>query len=314
MSQVKRQSLQTRNIRLSKLGHYVWSIVRGVIVLGICYVIFYPLIVKISTSLMREVDMFDNTVQFVPRMLYLENYSLVWEYMRYPSAFWNSVKLTLLISILQLAACTFVGYGFARFTWWGKSLLFGAVVFSLIVPPQMIMIPLYLNFRYFTFFGLIPEPGINLLGSYWPFVFTAVTGTGLKNGLFIYIMRQFFKGMPKDLEEAAYIDGAGSVQTFLRVMLPNAKPALITVFLFAFVWQWNDYFFTSIFMGNAHVLPVALEKVAFDIMLDANYLSDQYRSILDNTGMLLFIAPLLILYAFLQRYFIESVERTGIIG
>lgn len=307
-SQLKRKLLVNKGALL------IWSFIRGVIILGICYVIFYPLIVKIPSSFMREVDMFDKTVQFVPRMLYLENYRVVWEYMEYPLAFWNSVKLTTLVSILQLGACTFIGYGFARFRFLGRSLLFGAVVFSLVVPPQMIMIPLYLNFRYFTFFGLIPEPGINLLGSYWPFIFTSLTGTGLRNGLFIYIMRQFFRGIPKSLEEAAYIDGAGPLRTFLRVMLPNAKPAMLTVFLFAFVWQWNDYFFTSIYMGNTKVLPVMLEGVAFNVMKTASYISDHYRSVLDNTGMVLFIIPLLVLYAILQRYFIEGVERTGLVG
>ena len=308
-------NLDLRRKRLIGRGaSLIWSLFRGVIILGICYVIFYPLIVKIPSSFMREVDMFDQSVQFVPRFLYLENYKMVWEHMEYPLAFWNSLKLTTLVSILQLAACTFIGYGFARFRFWGRGLLFSAVVFTLVVPPQMIMIPLYLNFRYFTFFGLIPEPGINLLGSYWPFVITALTGTGLRNGLFIYIMRQFFRGISKSLEEAAYIDGAGAFRTFLQVMLPNAKSAMLTVFLFAFVWQWNDYFFTSIYMRNAKVLPVMLDGVAFDIMTTAHYISDQYKSILDNTGMVLFIVPLLVIYAILQRYFIEGVERTGIVG
>ncbi|NLM40126.1 MAG: carbohydrate ABC transporter permease [Firmicutes bacterium] len=303
-----------RKLFWERVGGIAWSIVRGVIVLGICYVIFYPLIVKLSSSLMREVDMFDNMVQFVPRMLYLENYKIVWEYMDYPVTFRNSLLLTLMVSLMQLASCTLIGYGFARFRWRGQSLLFACVVFTLVVPPQMIMIPLYLNFRYFTFFGLLPEPGVNLLGSIWPFVFTSLTGTGLKNGLFIYIMRQFFRNMPKDLEEAAAIDGAGAMRTFLRVMLPNAVPAMLTVFLFAFVWQWNDYFFTSIYLSNAKVLPVVLESASMNIMNDINYIADHYRSILDNTGMILFIAPLLIIYAILQRYFIEGVERTGIVG
>ncbi len=295
-------------------GNLIWSIIRGVIVLGICYVILYPLIIKFSSSLMREIDMFDQSVQFIPRILFLENYITAWEHMRLPGTFFNSIRLTLVVSVLQLFACTFIGYGFARFKFWGRELLFGAVIFSLVVPPQMIMIPLYMNFRYFTFFGLLPEPGLNLLGGYWPFVLTAITGTGLKNGLFIYIMRQFFKGMPKDLEEAAYIDGAGAIRTFLTVMLPNARPALLTVFLFAFVWQWNDYFFTAIYMGSGDILPVALNGLAYSVMQEADYISSHYRSIVNNTGMLMFIAPLLLIYTALQRLFVESVERTGIVG
>ena len=125
--------------------------------------------------------------------------------------------------------------------------MFGLVIFTLVVPPQIIILPLYLNLRFFTVWGLIPEPGIDLLGSYWPFILMGISGTGFNNGLFIFIMRQFFKGMPRELEEAAYIDGANPLQTFLRVMLPGAKPALVIVFLFATVWMYNDYFFTLCF-------------------------------------------------------------------
>jgi len=298
---------------LSKGTSFLWRIVRGVIIIGISYIILYPLFIKVGMSFMREIDIFDRTVQFIPRMLYWENYQVVWEHMKYPVTLRNSLCLTCLVSLLQLGACTLVGYGCARFKFKGSGILFSLVIFTLVVPPQMIMIPLYLNFRYFTFFGLLPEPGINLLGSYWPFIFTAITGMGIKNGLFIYIMRQFFKGMSRELEEAAYIDGAGPVVTFIRVMLPNAVPALITVFLFAFVWQWNDYFYTSIFMHNADVMPIALQELAYNVA-ESHVITTNYRSIINNTGMLLYIAPLLILYLVLQRYFVESVERTGLVS
>ena len=142
-----------------------------------------------------------------------------------------------------------------------------------------------------------------------------LSATGLKNGLFIYILRQFFRNMPRTLEEAAYIDGAGPFRTFLTVMLPGAVPALVIVFLFAFVWQWNDYFFTSIFMRDgtmlAHTLDIAAESYAHAM---GTTLTGQYISLLNNTGMLMFVTPLLLLYAVMQRYFVESVERTGIIG
>lgn len=296
-----------------KAAAFFWSIVRGVIITGISYIILYPLIVKLGMSFMREINIFDRTVQFIPRMLYLENYKVVWEHMKYPVTLRNSLCLTTLVSLLQLGSCTLVGYGFARFKFKGSRILFSLVIFTLVVPPQMIMIPLYLNFRYFTFFGLLKKPGINLLGSYWPFIFTSVTAMGIKNGLFIYIMRQFFKGMSRELEEAAYIDGAGPVMTFIRIMLPNAVPALITVFLFAFVWQWNDYFYTSIFMRGADVMPIALQDLAYKVV-ESHIITTNYRSIINNTGMLLYIAPLLILYLVLQRYFVESVERTGLVS
>ena len=311
------RSTGLKNIRSKfwpKLKKACFNLIRWVLILGICYIIIYPLLTKISSSFMSKRDLFDKTVQWIPRFFTFDNYTTVFEHLKYPEAFLNSFILALLVSILQLFSCTLIGYGFARFDFKGKGLLFGLVIFTLIVPPQMIMIPMYLNFRYFTVFGLIPG-GINLLGTYWPFILTSITGTGLKNGLFIFIMRQFFKGMPRGLEEAAYVDGAGPFRTFFKIMLPGAIPALVIVFLFSFVWQWNDFFLTNIYLGNETVLPMMLHglKYSVEAALDQP-ISTQYASLLNNTGSLMFMAPLLLLYAFMQKYFVESIERTGLVG
>lgn len=301
---------------LEFLKKVIWSIVRAVLIIGIAYIIMAPLLTKIAASFMTEKDVWSASVRWIPENFILDNYKDVFQRMVYPKAFMNSLLLTTTVSLLQLASCTFVGYGFARFDFKGKKIIFALVIFTLIVPPQVTMIPLYLNFRYFDLFGLIKEPGINMIGSFWPFIFMAVTAVGLKNGIFIYIMCQFFKGMPSSLEEAAYVDGAGPIRTFYKVMLPGAVPALVTVFLFAFVWQWNDYFYTSMFMGEATLLPVTLAFLNGGRFgsEDLNTSGRVIVHIYNNTGMLMFIAPLLLLYTFMQRYFIESIERTGLVG
>lgn len=303
---------------MRKFGKFMSRFIRLLVILGICYVILMPLLTKISSSFMMERDLYDQTVKWIPRNPTFQNFRLVWNYMKYPEAFKNSLSLSLTVSILQLVSCTIVAYGFARFPFRGAKLLFGLMIFILIVPPQMIMIPLYLNFRYFDLFGLLPNGGINLLGSYWPFILTSATATGLRNGIFIYILRQFFRGMPRDLEDAAYVDGAGPFKTFYRIMLPGAIPAMVIVFLFAFVWQWNDFFLTNIFLGGKTMLPLTLDGLLFSasgFMVGGNaMLTGQYASLINNTGMLMFMAPLLLLYAFMQRYFIESIERTGLVG
>jgi multiple sugar transport system permease protein len=209
-------------------------------------------------------------------------------------------------------ACTLVGYGFARFEFFGKKFFFAAVIFTLIVPPQLMLIPLYINFRFFNLFGLIPGDGINLLGSYWPFLLLAITGTGIKNGLFIFIMRQFFKGMPKSLEESAYVDGAGPLKTFFRIMVPNAGPVILIVFLFSFVWQYNDLFFTNILLRGVNLLQINLMSLGDHVKHNAN-LDESYQMV-RNSGMLLYLLPLISIYSFLQRYFVESIEKTGIVG
>ncbi|MFW6021954.1 MAG: carbohydrate ABC transporter permease [Halanaerobiaceae bacterium] len=310
-----------KKINKVKVKQIVVSLLRTILVLGISYIILLPLIIKFSNSFMSVRDLYDQTVKWIPRNFTLEHYKMVWRHMDYPTTFLNSLILTSVVSIIQLIACTVVGYGLARFDFKGKNIIFGLVILTLIVPPQMILIPLYLNFRFFDLYGLLPGTGFNLIGSYWPFILTSLTGTGLKNGLFIYIMRQFFKGMPRELEEAAYIDGAGLFRTFVSIMLPGAVPGLIIVFLFAFVWQWNDYMFITLFMGGGAFLPMALDSAARNIILEitggataSEMQGDQYTSLLNNTGMILVVAPLLILYSFMQKYFIESVERSGIVG
>ncbi|MFW6269225.1 MAG: carbohydrate ABC transporter permease [Bacillota bacterium] len=297
----------------------IWKIFRAILLIGISCIILFPLMVKFSTSLMTESAMFDQTVQWIPKTPTLSNYYNAFVGMDYWSAFVNSFLLTITVSLAQLVSCTLIGYGFARFEFKGNSFFFALVIFTLIVPPQLIMVPLYLNFRFFNLFGLIGDTGLNLLNSFWPFVLTAITGTGLKNGLFIFIMRQFFKNMPVDLEEAAYVDGAGPVRTFVKIMLPAAIPALVIVFLFSFVWQWNDMFYKQLFLSGGNFLPFQLSNLAqyyADIHMErfGVPVSTYYISILNNTGMLMFILPLIILFSFLQRYFVESIERTGMVG
>ncbi len=298
------------------VGGLVWSLIRAIIILGISYLILLPLLTKISSAFMQEIDMYDPTVKWIPRNFTLENFVIAWEYMKFPVAFWNSSVLTILVSVFQLISCTLIGYGFARYDFKGSSFLFGVVIFMLIVPPQVISTSLYLNFRFFDVFGLLPDGGLNLINTSWPLLLLAITGTGYKNGLFIYIARQFFKGMPKELEESAYVDGAGPLRTFYRIMLPGAIPILIVIFLFSFVWQWNDHYFTSLYMAGQTILPVTLRALAQNY---ANIGPDlpitlPIVTILENTGMLMFILPLLLLYAFMQRHFVESISRTGIVG
>ena len=182
----KYRTRQARNLKQAKAFHkggkLGWGFVRTVILAGLCFMILYPLIVKFTSSIMHVDDMFDSSVRFIPRNLTLEQYRIAWEWMNFPKTFLNSLGLTLTVSILQLVSCTIVGYGFGRFNFKGRNFFFALVLLTLVVPPEMIMIPLFLNFRFFDLFGLIPEPGINLLGSYWPFILTSITTMGLKNG------------------------------------------------------------------------------------------------------------------------------------
>lgn len=294
--------------------HWAWVIARMILIMGMCFVILYPLFFKVSISFKDKLDIYDSTVLWIPKHFTLDTLRIAYEAMDYGKSFTNSVIVAVLSTVLQAASCALAAFGFARLPFKGSGLLFAGVILTILVPVQTIMIPTYVNYRYFDVFGLIGlftgQNGLNLLDSYWPFVLQSITGMGIQSGLFIYIFRQFFRGIPKELEEAAYIDGCGVLQGFSRVMLPNAVPAIITVMLFSFVWQWNDNYYVSLFLTRADVLSAKLSIAWASFSLE----DPLFAYMIKNAGELLFIAPVILMYLFVQRYFIESVERTGIVG
>ena len=295
-----------------------WSICRGILLFCMSFVLLYPLIYMISVAFRPQEQIFDPTVIWVPKSLTWDNIITAYKLMEYPTALKHTAILGIVSSILQVISCAVVGYGFARFKFKGKSLLFAMVIFTIIVPPQTVIIPLYIEYRFFDFFGLGRLIGLlrgedltaNLLNTVWAFYLPAIFGVGIRSGLFIYMFRQFFRGMPVELEDAAYVDGCGPVRTFIKVMVPNAAPVFLTVFLFSLVWYWNDYFFTSMFSNQFTVSTVLTSRQVIDVATSQREFSIAHQ----QAGCLLAIMPVLTLYIFLQKYFTESIERTGIVG
>ena len=179
-----------------------WKLVRAVIIFGLCFVILYPLIQKISVAFMAEEDLLDSTVVYIAKHVTLDNFKMAWQGMHFPEAFANTLALSLVSAVLQLISCTLVAYGFARFQFPFKRFWFAMVLVTMIVPPTTIMLPQYINFRYFDIFGVIKAvtgESVNLINSPWPNTLLSLTATGFKNGLYIYMLRQYFKGFPKEL-------------------------------------------------------------------------------------------------------------------
>ncbi|WP_425452358.1 carbohydrate ABC transporter permease [Paenibacillus cellulosilyticus] len=301
----------------------LWSIVRLVLIAGLSFVILYPILQKISTAIKDKSDLYSPIVIYVPEHYSWDNFKKAISIMDYWHTLLNTFSLSTMTTLLTAASCALAGYAFARLKFKGSGLLFFGVVLTILVPPTTILIPIYMNLKDFNLLGLIPlltgGKSINLLDSYWPFVLTSLTASSLKAGLYIFIFRQFFRGIPKEVEEAAYIDGAGVGTTFWRIMLPNATPAIVTVLLFSFVWQWNDSFFTTTYLTSSNVMSLQLSSLPHNlsIMLEGGVATNKdpfYMSMVQDTGILLAILPLVIIYLFVQRYFVESIERTGIVG
>lgn len=305
-----------------KVSQTLYKMIRFFLLFGMCFLILQPIFNKISISFMAEEDLYNAMVISIPENFSTENYQLAAKFMDYGKTLWNTFGISLTIAILQIAVCTLVGYGFARFEFPFKKFWFVCVILIIVIPPQTLSTSLHLHFRYFDMLGifkLFTGDTLNLRGSVLPYYLMSAGCMGLKNGLYIFMIRQFFRNIPKELEEAAYVDGCGTFKTFLRIMLPDAKPILTSCFLFSFVWQWTDGFYSRTFLGGTKLLSLQLQMIAERLnnyiiytLHDSTGASVGYTNAIVATGTLMVIVPLLILYLFAQKGFVESLSSSGI--
>lgn len=304
------------------IGIGFFKFARGVMLFGLAFLILQPILSKISVSFMEEKDLYDATIINIPRNWTTGNYSLVSTLMNFPRSLMNTLWVSLVVALVQLASTTLVGYGFARYKFPGKNIWFAAVVLSIVIPPQTILTALYLNFKFFDVFGIVKlihgEP-INLLNSILPYVMISAGAMGLKNGLYIFMLRQYFRGVPKELEEAAYVDGCGKLKTFLVIMLPDARPMLTSIFLFSYVWQWTDTFYSSLFLSKFGLLANGVSGLGDGLSSYIQQISNRsvipsvgYTQAIISTGTLMVIVPLILIYLVAQKGFVESLAQAGI--
>lgn len=293
-------------------------ILKAAIIIGVGYVILSPVIGMLVNSFSSDTDAVDPMVFVLPKNPTLERYALAAKRMNYLPTMAKDLIYTLTLTLLQLLVCSMVGYGFARFDFRFKKLLFGCVVVMIVIPSHTIMLPLYLSFREFNPLGLvklITGSSINLMSTPIPMYIMTLLGCGVRSGLYIYIFNQFFRGLPKEIEEAALVDGAGVWYTYFRIMLRNAMPSVITVAVFSIVWQFNDTFYAKLFLISEDV--VISKKIATLQAVIANQdkvLSVTLQELYLDAGIILVLLPIVLIYVFLQKYFIEGVERSGIVG
>lgn len=296
------------------------SIARFVFLLGVAYIILYPLLYMLSMAFRPTSQVDDPTVVWIPRSLTLDVIKETFTMMKYLPALKNTALLSIVSSLISVIVCAFVGYGFARFEFPLKNILFFGVVLTILVPVQTILIPMVTTMRYFDFFYIGQlgrlfggEPWtVNLMNTPFAMYVPATFASGVRAGLFIFIYRQFFLGAPRELEDAAYIDGCGPVKTMLKVMLPLARGAIVIVLLFSVVSYWNEEFYTTFFYNNLSTLRTALLGV--EGRATELYRNGNIAVAFKQAGALLYMAPPLIFFIIFQRLFTESIERTGIVG
>jgi len=293
----------------SSVKNFLFGFCMAIVVIGVCYIILAPVIGIISRAFMSPEDIANPLVFLLPQSPTLYNVRTAFDFMN----FWRTLAVTLVYSVglalLHVVITSLVGYGFARFKFPGSNILFGLVIISIVIPIQSYMIPMFLSFRFF-----MGQPDWNLIGSPWPILFITLTGVGIRSGLYIYIFRQFFRGIPKELEEAAFIDGAGPLGTYLKIMIPNAMPAIITVLLFAFVWHYNDTYYAGMLMSGHSMMSAMVLSLGPSYSALMEVRNPVFIQMVVFGGVLLAITPIMIIYLFLQRFFVEGLERSGIVG
>ncbi len=329
-----RQSLdrQQRRAKTRLAGQkslsFVAILLRTFLLVGLCFVILLPIFQKFSYAFRHPMDITNPQVVWIPENFSTINFQIAGELLVFWSSLFNTTILSFFTMVIQIMAAAIAGYSFARLKFRGHNILFFLIIFTLVVPNEA------LHVSRTQFLVNTPFFGINLVANIFSMYILAAFGQGIRSAIFIYLFRQFFKNIPVELEESAQVDGAGVIRTFWSVMLPNARGAIVTVGLFAFVWQWNDYYFANL-LAYSNSFPVlstrlgggtdrlftvmsgwvASGKQVFDSITDATVASDPlFFGLIANTGALLMMLPLLIGYFFVQKQFVESIERTGITG
>ena len=291
----------------------VVKIVRFGFLLGLCYLFLFPIFYLLLAAFSDPDSLHNPNVVWIPLEWTMDNIGYAMQKLN----FWPSAGLSLVHAvggtIASLVSCSLVAYGLARYKFAEKGIVFMCVVLTIIVPPQTLLITQFLQYK--DFLGT----GLELLNTPWVFVLPALFGAGLRNGLFIFIFRQFFLGLPKDLEEAAWVDGCNPLRTFVSIILPSSGPGIVTVTLFSFVWHWNDYYYSAM-LYNQKLKSLVPMMESINVTLGGDMASGgateevlSLRGIISSAGLLTIIVPLVV-YLFLQRHFVESIERTGIVG
>lgn len=307
-----------------RVGDKVWPIFRFIILFGLAFVILKPMLFMISCAFRPQFEMNDPSIMWIPKTLIFSNFTDIWTATHMGDVLINTIMVNVVCSLLQVVTCAVTGYGFARFKFKGRGLLFVIVILQIIVPTQVILIPQFMQFRYFDIFGIFTaifpggDPGLNLTDSPAALYLQAFFVNGIRAGLFILLFRQFFRGLPKELEDAAHLDGCGPFTTFIRIMVPNAKTSFLTVFIFSLVWYWNDSYVSNMFFADADTIALQIGNLYTTI---SSWLNGGTPTgvpadfmVWIEAGCLISLLPILIIYCFLQRQFIEGIERSGITG
>lgn len=313
-----RKSKKSFGYSLTKYGGKIGRIV---MLSAIGYLVIFPLIYIISNSLKTPEAFKNPLVVWLTTSVSFDSYKLAFQALDYSKSIVSTVVYEIVSAILEVASCAVAAYGLSRFDFKGKKIFMAFLLLMIIVPEQMIVLPNTVSYSDFSFFGITTAVNkifgtnirLNILDTVLPFWMPSIFGVGLKSGILIYIYMQFFKGLPKELEEAAWIDGAGPYKTFLSIALPSSSVVIFTVLVFSVIWHWNDYSYAVMYVNENFTTAVKLSDIVTTLQGMGYYNSDVANGII-LAACFIFIFPVLLLYITVQNKFIKSIDRVGITG
>ena len=326
-----------RSFRPQVFSEFFINILLGALVICISFAILYPLLTLLPLAFTDIRELGDPNSIWIPSVFGVNNFEFSVRYVMRNEAtnrgdimiLFYSILYALSIAIIQLFMSAMAGYALARTKFWGRNIVFFLVIFVFLVPRQSFLITQYLNFKHFDVFGLIKlfnGSTVDLINKPITLYLLAIFGFSVNQSLFIFILRQFFINMPKELEEAAIIDGVGFYQTYFRIILPNAVPALLTVGVLAFVWAYGDVYYTSYFHPSGPYLGKIIDmtfknaanrghiNLAAQTWFGSSRSSSLAYESLKQASILIFIIPLLVVYFLVQRKIVENLDSIGIKG
>ena len=286
----------------------VFKIFIYVFLILLSYVFLEPLLSMLFTSFMEGSDIIDPEVIYIPKHFTFKNYATSFKIMKYIPSLLNSIWFSGLLAIFQTVVSALVGYAFARYSFKGKKILYGVLIITFLIPVQVLIIP-----RRMIISIIQKMFNTTIMSTVVPQIVLSILGQGINSTVLILIFINFFKQIPIALDEAAIMDGANTFQAFYHIILKLSAPIIFTVFLFSFVWNWNDTISMNFYLNGAlDLLPTQL--ASFNTLFNISNPNDKSIEAYKMAGSFLSILPLIILYIFVQKRFVEGIENTGMTG
>jgi multiple sugar transport system permease protein len=234
----------------------------------------------------------------------------------------NTMLLEIVAAVIEILTCSIAAYGFARFKFKLKPIYTAGLFLTILIPEIMMIIPRAITYSNVDFLGILGllndltgiDLRMNLIGSPMAFYLPSLFAMGLRSGILIFIYMQFFKGLPYELEEAAWVDGAGPIRTFVSIALPSSSVVFTTVTVFSVIWHWNDTLLAQMYVKSDFPLSVYLDRIILTLESAGHHKDAVQTQAILMAACFLFILPPLIFYMIMQRRFIESIDRVGITG